>query len=251
MRSMIPQSIHQTWKTHALPPALARYQASWPRCNPAWRISFYDDQACLDFVRCTYPEVLDVYHRFQFAIQRADFFRYLIVYHTGGLYADMDMECLRPFGDLYSQRAAVFAIEAHLTRQRQQELGYRQPYQIANCIFAAAPRHWFLQRVIEQVVQQAARPIRNDDDIEETTGPRLLTRLYFALSPAEQQQITLLPQICWMGPTSYPNCWPLNINMLARHQFLGSWKQTPKAIRTFKRCWIERSRLPNPWPAKP
>lgn len=246
---MIPQTIHQTWKTSDLPPHLRRWQASWQRCNPTWQLRFYDDQAALEFVRCACPEFLAVYQGFDHAIQRADLFRFLVIYRLGGLYADMDMECLRPLGELGNSCQAILAVEARLTRQRQQELGYRHPYQIANCIFAAAPGHWFLQRVIAAMVQQAGRPIRTEADIEESTGPRLLTRLYFALPPAARQQLTLLPQICWLPPTSYPNRWPLNIHMAARHHFIGSWKQ-PAAPRSLRRRWIERSRLPNPWAAR-
>ena len=242
---MIPQTLHQTWPTRTLPPQLARWQRSWKRHNPTWQLHFYDDQACLAFVESTCPEFQSLYQGFPYAIQRADFFRYLVLYHKGGLYADLDMECLRPLGDLRCQ--VILTVEAHLTRRRQQELGYRHPYQIANCILAAVPGHWFLQRLIESVAHQASRPFHTDDEIEESTDPRLLTRLYFALPEAEQQQIALLPQICWMAPTLYPNWWPLNLQMTARHHFLGSWKQ-PAKPRSLQRRWIERSKLPNPWP---
>ncbi|MBU6351350.1 MAG: hypothetical protein KGS73_14525 [Chloroflexi bacterium] len=244
---MIPSTLHQTWQTQTLPPQLYRWQLSWKRHNPTWQLHFYDDQACLAFVEAACPEFQPLYQEFPYAIQRADFFRYLVLYHKGGLYADIDMECLRPLGNFGGRCQVILAVEAHLTRQRQQELGYRHPYQIANCIFAAAPGHWFLQRLIEAVAHQASRLPHTDNAIEESTGPRLLTRLYFALSEAEKQQITLLPQICWMAPTTYPNWWPLNRHMAARHHFLGSWKQ-PARPRALHRRWIERSKLPNPWP---
>lgn len=247
---MIPQAIHQTWKTRHLPPTLARYHASWLHFNPHWQVHFYDDQACLEFVRDAYPEFLPVYQGFAHTIQRADFFRYLIVYHYGGLYADIDMECLRPLGPLDSHSAAIFSVEEQITQQRQRELGYREPFQIANCIFATAPQHWFLERLIEQVVQVAHQPAQTNAAILSTTGPWSLTRLYFALEPEAQQQLTILPQIYWMPPTSYPNWWPLNSNMVARHHFMGSWKSEDAKRLGLYRRWIERSRLPNPWPRR-
>ena len=68
---MIPQAIHQTWKTRHLPPTLARYHASWVHFNPHWQVHFYDDQACLEFVRDYYPEFLPVYQGFAHTVQRA------------------------------------------------------------------------------------------------------------------------------------------------------------------------------------
>ena len=245
---MIPQTIHQTWETRCLPPTLAHYHASWVRLNPTWRVSLYDSQMRLDFVRDAYPEFLPVYQGFAHTIQRADFFRYLIVYRYGGLYADIDMECLRPLGPFDPSSTAIFSVEEHITRQRQRELGYREPFQIANCIFATAPQHWFLAHMIEQVVQTAHQPAQTDAAILATTGPWRLTRLYFALAPEAQRQLTILPQIYWMPPTSYPNWWPLNRNMVARHHFMGSWKsEDAKELGVYRR-WVERSRLPNPWP---
>lgn len=246
---MIPQQIHQTWRTRHLPARLMRYHTSWARHNPTWRIYLYDDQACLDFVRRHYPWLMPVYQGFAYNIQRADLFRYLIIYHYGGLYADIDMECLRPLDRLDPDSTAIFSVEALLMRQRQHELGYAKPFQVANCIFAAEPRHWFLALIIACILQRAHQPVTHDAEIEELTGPRLVTRLYFALPPTLQQRLRLLPQICWMAPTSYPNLWPLNMNMFARHHFMGSWKtQATKSGNVYRR-WIERSRLPHPWPS--
>jgi hypothetical protein len=205
---------------------------------------------CLDFVRDYYPELLPVYQGFAHTIQRADFFRYLIVYHYGGLYADIDMECLRPLGQLDPSSAAIFSVEEHITGQRQRELGYREPFQIANCIFATEPQHWFLERLIEKVVAVAHQLAETQAAILSTTGPWILTHLYFALEPQVQQQLTILPQIYWMPPISYPNCWPLNINMGARHHFMGSWKFEDTRWVGLYRRWIGRSKLPYPWPRR-
>lgn len=43
-----------------------------------------------------------------------------------------------------------------------------------------------------------------------------------------QLLIRLLPQICWIPPTrpGYPNCFPFNLHMYAKHHFAGTWKKT-------------------------
>lgn len=244
----IPARIHQTWRSHQLPARLAQYHASWRQHHPDWEVTLYDDRECAEFVAAHYPQLLALYLAYPLAVQRADLFRCLVVHHRGGLYADIDMQCLRPLDRFRALGGAVFSVEARLTAQRQGELGYRAGFQVANCIFAAQPGHWFLARLIEALVQQAARAVRCDADVEEAGGPRLLTRLYYDLAAQEREEIVLLRQIYWMAPTSLPDCWPFNANLYARHHFLGSWKRGPRLAATLHRRWIERSLLPNPWP---
>jgi mannosyltransferase OCH1-like enzyme len=244
---MIPAIIHQTWKTNQLPPALKAYCRSWRRFNPEADYRFYDDAGCRSFVQKEFPGFLTAYEAFHFAIQRADLFRALAVYRFGGLYADVDMECLRPMERFFQMNGALFCIETRLTSARQGELGYRHPYQIANCIFAAEAEHPFLWDVIEKIARLAGtKPISDPAQVEDATGPRLLTRLFFDCT-GEQPHI--LEQVFWMPPTLFPAVFPLNKNMFARHHFLGSWKGRASRRLSFRRRWLERSLMPNPLPA--
>ena len=43
-----------------------------------------------------FPEYYDAYVSLPKDVERSDFFRYLIVLHTGGVYADIDTECRQP-----------------------------------------------------------------------------------------------------------------------------------------------------------
>lgn len=49
------------------------------------------------------------YDGFKHGIMRADFVRYLYMHHHGGLYADLDMECLKPMDTLMSTHMVVLA----------------------------------------------------------------------------------------------------------------------------------------------
>jgi mannosyltransferase OCH1-like enzyme len=242
---MIPPLLHQTWKSATLPDEIARYCASWIEHNPAIERRFYDDDACLDVVRRSFPAWFDAYQALPFPVQKADFFRYLIVYRDGGFYADVDMECLRPMDRFLAMDGALFSVEAHLTETRRRELGYRRPYQLANCIFAAEPRHPFLLRVIERVAQIAIeRPARSRAEVEDTTGPRMLTRAFYDQPAAD---VRLLEQIYWMAPDLYAAIYPFNVNIHARHRFWGSWKGAGAKL-PLRRRLIERNRPPPPFP---
>jgi inositol phosphorylceramide mannosyltransferase catalytic subunit len=243
--------IHQTWKTSVLPVNLTKFQISWRKYNPGIEYHYYDDDDCLTVVRDEFPQYLDAYLSFPQAIQRADLFRYLIVYRYGGLYVDIDMECLRPFDRFFQLTGMMLSVETGVTGTRQTELGYRRPWQIANCIFAAEPGHWFMEQVIQETVRMSSTQVVSDIDVENTTGPRMLTRLFYSLPPEERARISVLKPIFWMAPTCYPNWWPMNNNVYARHHFLGTWKRGLRRSTSPRRRYIERSLLPYPWPRNP
>jgi inositol phosphorylceramide mannosyltransferase catalytic subunit len=243
---VIPRIIHQTWRTHALPPPFDRYRDTWERMHPQWDHRLYDDEECRAFVKESGDGWLEIYDGLARPVQRADLFRYLVVYRCGGLYADIDVECFRPVDPLLAERACVFAVQAHLTRRRQKELGYRRPRQIANCIFAAQAGHPFLGAILERVQKLPALPACTDEDVEDSTGPRMVTHAWEALDPSLAARVHLLSQIYWLSPHEYPYVFPLNRRMYARHHYAGTWLQDRPRPSLWRR-WVERDRLPWPW----
>jgi mannosyltransferase OCH1-like enzyme len=244
---MIPLVLHQTWKTHEVPAPAEALRQGWRRHNPEFAYRFYDDAACRAVVAEAFGHWLDHYDRLPFGVMRADVFRYAVIFRQGGVYADIDMECLKPIAPLLRGRRGVLSVEAHLGRTRQQELGYPLPVQIANCVFAAEPGHpFFADAVARCFARKDGGAGATLDDVEDVTGPRMLTRLLFSGRYAD---LTVLPQILMMAPLDYPDRWPINANIHARHRTFGAWKNgsRPTAWRRF----IERNRLPNPFARTP
>ena len=245
---MIPKMIHQTWRDGNIPESMKGFQKSWKFHNPDWEYRFYTDEECENFVSQEYPELTEVYSGFEKQIQRIDFFRYLVIFKYGGVYADMDMECLKCF-DKFLQDEILFSIETRISKSYQEQLQYAQPYQIANCIFASEPGHWFLKKIIDKVVDNSGSKVDHDNDVEDITGPRMLTHLFYSLPEQEQEKVSVLSEIYWLPPTNFPNFWPFDKNMYSRHYFLGTWKENRKQKR-LRQKWIERSLIPNPWAPK-
>lgn len=241
---MIPDLITQTWRDRTLPEAARPYAESWRRCNPAMNYRLFDDADCDALMADAFPEHLDLYRRLPFPVMRADVFRYAVVHRDGGIYADIDMECLRPVAPLLADRKAVLSVEAEITARRQRELGYARPLQIANCIFAAMPGTEFFRAAVDRAMRLcAARSSIARSDVEDLTGPRMLTRLFYE---RDWPELTVLRQIALMAPRHYPAIWPLSANMHARHHFFGEWKRPQK--RSLSRILVERDKWPNPFP---
>lgn len=60
---LIPQIIHQTYKSNKVPNSVRPMMQSWRLANPNWEIRFYDDEACLEFVQHEFPEYLEAYRQ--------------------------------------------------------------------------------------------------------------------------------------------------------------------------------------------
>jgi inositol phosphorylceramide mannosyltransferase catalytic subunit len=246
-RDMIPKRLSQTWKSRALPSDAARLVQDWRGRHPDWDIRFFDDADCREVVRSVAPERLDLYDRLPFGVMRADVFRYAVVLRDGGVYADIDMECLRPIDDLLEVDACLLAVEARLGRTRTRELGYAAPFQIANCIFAAEPGHPFVRAALDRAFARvAAVPVPSRDEVEDLTGPRMLTRLFFERT---WPGVSLAHPITLMAPLFYPTDAPFGRNIRTRHRTFGTWKAASPAPSLTRR-WIERNRLVCPFPSR-
>ena len=73
---LIPKIIHQTFKTKNVPPKVLALIESWKLANPSWEYRFYDDDACLAFVKREFPEYFDAYRNLGKDVERSDFFRW-------------------------------------------------------------------------------------------------------------------------------------------------------------------------------
>jgi mannosyltransferase OCH1-like enzyme len=73
---LIPRIIHQTYHSQRLPRSIKHLTRSWREKNgDKWQVRFYDDAACLNFVRQEFPEYLEAYQFLPKDVERADFFR--------------------------------------------------------------------------------------------------------------------------------------------------------------------------------
>jgi inositol phosphorylceramide mannosyltransferase catalytic subunit len=220
---MIPKIIHQTWKNAELPAPFRSYQQSWRDHHPGWEYRFYDDAACRALVRDHVPTLLPLYDACPHPVQRADIFRYLAVARYGGLYADLDMECYRPMDALLAGASCVFGIEARLAPRRARLLKLRHTERIANCIFATEAGHPVFTGIIA-ALERIPRGAALAEEVIGTTGPGMLTDVVQAYR--QSHPVRILPQICWLPPTrpDYPNRFPFNLHMYAKHHFAGTWK---------------------------
>ncbi len=164
----IPRVVHQTWKTSDVPEAWAAYRSSWLERHSSWRHRLWTDADNRRLIAEHHPWFLATYDSFPRHIQRVDAAKYFIVYTHGGVYADLDCECLRPVDALTQRGGAV--------------VGKTRDGVIEGAFFASPPGHPLWELVFSEMQSPAflARACRGIGYgaayVLFSTGPRMLKR---------------------------------------------------------------------------
>lgn len=180
----IPKIIHQTWKTSELPVPLNRLAETWKTFLPDWEYILWTDEMNRDFVARYFPDFLEKYDRYPQNIQRADAIRYLLLKKYGGLYVDLDFECLENIEFLIEQADFTAGKEPHYHAKR-----FEMPYIICNAFMASTPENDFINFVCDRLVNHPLTEVNLPIDILNSTGPFLLTHAYQAYQDKTQIRI--------------------------------------------------------------
>jgi glycosyltransferase involved in cell wall biosynthesis len=217
---MIPAITHQTAATSSLSPEQATLRSRMISLNPGWDHRFYTDVDCRDLIRHAFPGLLPTYDAYPTGIQRTDLFRVAAMHRFGGVYLDLDMDCVGSLTPL-ARHGCVLAEEKTLSPQEAATLGHAERLRIANYMFASAPAHPFWLDLLEAMMERAARAVASDNDILETTGPGLLSTVYARVGHV-YPDITVLAH---PGRTC-PRCGGRSCQFgeIARHLHHGSWR---------------------------
>ena len=218
---MIPKLIHQTWKSDSLPEKLAPLAQTWSRFNPSWERILWTDQMLLRFVFENYRQYFEIYTTYPNAVCRADAARYMLLHKFGGIYADIDVECLADLSALSDESRVVMCHEPPIHWHL--HAPYRQhPFVLFNGVLASPPGHPFWQHVLEHLPKT-----RYATDILDITGPCMLTGAY--LSFDEKTGIAVHNcQLFTPTDSDQRECEPYgnaNPTPLTRHFWALSWWQ--------------------------
>jgi mannosyltransferase OCH1-like enzyme len=227
----IPRLIHQTWKTRDLPAHLLRWHESIRVCNPDWEVRVWSDEDNRALISQHFPWFLPTYDNYPLAIMRVDAVRPFLLYQYGGVYADLDVECLSSFdrlrsgavdADLVRHRPSaevglVFALERRITRSAV----------CSNAIMASRPGHPIWPHVFRslQVRAQRAWPwfMPRENYVLTTTGPEVLDEMFREHASEFDDALVVEPEVLcplgwWQGGNSRQ--FPRSI---AVHRYGSSW----------------------------
>ncbi len=173
--SVFPRRIFQTWKSRTeFPENFAYWSNTWKSLNPSYKYEIFDDNDIEKFITEKFPWFLPRFNKYNVPIKKADAVRYFYLYAYGGIYADMDFECLKNFDALLTKHKDVGVLLGCMADA--EDHATTSPNNIPNALMISKPRHdlWIcVFHVLEE---------RRDDTglrVEDVTGPVVLKEGYF------------------------------------------------------------------------
>jgi len=160
----IPKKIHQTWKNADIPFDIykKRWIDSWKKNNPGWEYKLWTDEENRVFIEKNYNWFLKIYDGYPMPIQRADAVRYFLLFHYGGLYVDLDFECLKNIDPLLEGNDLLFG-----------KINDSKNFSdsIPNAFMASSKNNKFWLEIFRELEKN-----KNAKRVEESTGPAMLTK---------------------------------------------------------------------------
>ncbi|KAJ3098066.1 hypothetical protein HK100_005193, partial [Physocladia obscura] len=148
-------------------------QESWKLNNPDFEYKLWSDDENRELIRSSYPFFLSRYDAYRSPILRADAARIFYLHKYGGVYADLDVLCLKSIRPLLQNHELILGQLTTLSKPILPFVFHRWEYlhALPNAWMASRPGHLFWMFV-------AKRMLEADENltVEEATGPVMIWR---------------------------------------------------------------------------
>ncbi|PGH00249.1 hypothetical protein AJ79_08263 [Helicocarpus griseus UAMH5409] len=201
-----PRKIWQTWKVDPLDFEERDHNCarSWTSKNPGHRYEVLTDQNDLYYLETHFgpkglnrPDIIYVYRSLTAKIIKADLLRYLVMYVEGGVYADIDVEALRPLDrfvpDRFEEKDIDMIIGVEVDQPEFKNHSILGPKSQSFCqwTFVCKPRLPVMLKLVDNIIrwlnqlsQKQNVPISqvalDFDDVISGTGPSAFTEAILA-----------------------------------------------------------------------
>jgi mannosyltransferase OCH1-like enzyme len=164
---MIPKIIWQTYKDSfdQLQPYMVDAINTWKNLNPDFEYRYMDDIQAAEFILNEYgQEWHNIFVNLPVGVMRGDLWRYMIIYKYGGVYADLDTECLNPINTWLNEDYDMIVCP-------ETDIHYCQ------WTFAASAGHPVLKSVLDIIKERLLNPEYGSPHFVHThTGPDIWTK---------------------------------------------------------------------------
>lgn len=175
-KTLIPKKIHQIWiGNKKLPKKCITWMKSWKKLNPDWEYKLWDEKS----IKELNIKDFNIYSETTNPGYRSDILRYIILNKFGGLYADIDFECLKSMPSNILKYKFIAGTM------------FGNEPSIGNSILLSSPKNILLDRILNHI-----RFTEYKDDIDhiiKNSGPERLTKEYFSLKELIGEESLILP----------------------------------------------------------
>lgn len=159
------------WKDQDVPVEYTSYINSWKNHNPGWKYYFWTDEMLDDFIYKKYNWFYKKYSSYELNIMRSDAARLFLLHHFGGLYVDIDIECLKPIDTLIDSDCIMFY--EYPERDLHSQLNCENI--ITNSILYCNKKYDTMKSIIKHLLLPVRKTNNINLDVIYNTGPVFLT----------------------------------------------------------------------------
>lgn len=199
----IPKIIHQT-----APADKTKWHPIWKQCQKSWKKNFSDyeykmwtDDDLDDIVRIKYPWFYETFQGYDKKIKRIDAARYFILFEHGGIYADMDFECLNNFQHEIPDGKVSIAESPASTD------GRGETHQ--NALMISPPRHPFWNQVFQELEDN-----KKHHDVLYATGPQIIVNSIQKCQPDMVNSLSSAKYAPLYNNTDFKPLWQTGDNII-------------------------------------
>ena len=165
--------LHQIWfdlGSGSIPPHPTRRSAV-RHMNPGLTYHLWSLPDARTLVARCYPQYVDLWNALPHGINRADFFRYILMHRFGGAYLDLDFVCCKPFDSL------LLSVTDTVVVGEEWPFSFRDATVHNGALVSTSPSHPFWLHVMEEVRMRSVGGV-DRGDIQESvfrlTGTAML-----------------------------------------------------------------------------
>lgn len=181
----IPKIIHQIWLGSPLPKKFEVMTQTWKDFHPDWQYILWTEDMVSNL------ENQKLYESAKNYGMKSDILRYEILKRFGGVYVDIDYECLKPLDPIHET-----GLEFYACKMLEGE--------VSNAFIGVIPNHFMMRYCVEEL--KKVDPSTTDfQKIIESTGPHLITRaiLYAVLNQSMPSDWAIFHEnFCFPMPSS-------------------------------------------------
>ncbi|CAF9906540.1 MAG: hypothetical protein GOMPHAMPRED_004774 [Gomphillus americanus] len=197
-----PKKIWQSWKQDPLnfEERDLNTARTWIAKNPHYRYEVLTDNNDIAYLEQFYghgtainrPDIVEFYQKINATIIRADMLRYLIMYAEGGIYADIDVEALRPIERFIPERydekdiQMVVSVEVDEPEFNDHPILGKKSQSFCQWTFMSKPRHPVMLKLVDGIMKwlkeishqqrcHISEVVLDFDQVIEGTGPSAFT----------------------------------------------------------------------------
>lgn len=174
----IPKIIHQIWIGKEIPKEFADYINSWKQKHPDWQYKLWTQNDIEKFGFKNKQYILDSRNPGEIS----DLMRYEILHRHGGVYVDMDFECLQKLDELHHIYDFYICIQPLDSDLLQLGIG----------IIGSVPKHPMLKQVINGIAKNWEN--KNYKSMATArTGPIYMTRMFYRYAGTKNMRDIAFP----------------------------------------------------------